>query len=127
MSLKYKDGPLETQCLIWDGALYRNGYGHMRVDGKDWSSHRYYYILYKGPIPEGFDIDHLCRVKACVNTEHLEAVTRRENNVRSGLIKRKTHCPKGHSYENSRRKINGSVLQCAECSRERYYKERYGI
>lgn len=127
MSFNLTDGPLDTQCWIFDGALFNNGYGHMRVEGKDWVAHRYYYEFYVGPIPDGLVVDHLCRVRACCNPEHLEVVTIQENNVRSGLVKRKTHCSRGHSYENARKKPNGAVAQCSECLREKYYERKYGV
>jgi hypothetical protein len=61
------------------------------------------YEAHFGPISAGLVIDHLCRNRACVNPEHLEAVTPRENNLRStsvsGLNARKTACPKGHPYD----------------------------
>lgn len=59
----------ETPCAIWSGKLDKNGYG----------PHRRSFEVAHGPIPSGLTIDHLCRVKACQNPLHLQAVTRREN------------------------------------------------
>src|ERR1044071_5869985 len=91
-----------TDCWLWEGAHYSNGYGVMMVtvhpEGETvrrlMSVHRLSYEAFKGPIPEGMHIDHLCRVRNCYNPEHLEAVTQAENNRRMGLVI--THCKRGH-------------------------------
>jgi DNA-binding transcriptional regulator YiaG len=64
-----------TPCWIWTGSLNAKGYG--RCFGG--MAHRRYYEEYIGPVPEGRTIDHLCRVRNCVNPEHLEAVSHAEN------------------------------------------------
>ena len=77
--------PDENGCMIFTGATAGAGYG---VVGKGPAGAGYYYVHrvsyehHKGPIPEGLTIDHLCRVKLCVNPDHLEAVTQAENNRR---------------------------------------------
>ena len=90
-------------CWLWTGYTDKNGYGRIKAgDGPQWA-HRVAYRLYKGPIPEGFEIDHTCSIPLCVNPQHLEAVTSAENQrrtfargrgIRGGI--RKTHCPQGH-------------------------------
>lgn len=82
------------------------------------------YEVTVGPKPAGSDLDHLCRVRCCVNPEHLEPVSRSENCRRgeTGLAagkkkKAKTHCPKGHSYEDAYIKKNG-YRQCRTCALE---------
>lgn len=69
----------ETGCWIWQRATSRSGYGNVCVDRTYFRAHRVYYERFKGPIPEGLEIDHLCRNRSCVNPEHLEAVTHRVN------------------------------------------------
>ena|SRR5579885_311897 len=68
----------EDGCWLWTGAL-SEGYGRQRVRDFVYLAHRLVYELLVEPIPEGFDIDHLCRVRRCVNPAHLEPVTRAEN------------------------------------------------
>ena len=89
-----------TGCWLWSAALSKDGYACF--DRKlAHHAHRYAYALYKGPIPHGLEIDHLCRVRSCVNPDHLEAVAHNEN-VRRGDFKTnhrnrvKTHCIRGH-------------------------------
>lgn len=91
-------------CWIWTGTTNRAGYGHLHVgNNKLKYAHRVSYEAFIGPIPDGFVIDHLCKVPSCVNPGHLEAVTQRENVMRSqgvGAINaRKTRCPNGHPYD----------------------------
>jgi hypothetical protein len=88
-----------TGCHEWTGALDRSGYGAFKVQGKKINAHRWAYMYAVGPIPKGLDLDHLCRIRKCVNVEHLEAVTRKIN-VRRGLAAgpRVTHCRHGHEY-----------------------------
>lgn len=86
-------------CWLWTGAIDRHGYGLVRLGGKSRLAHRVVYEAV-GSIPTGRDLDHLCRVRACVNPAHLEPVTRAENLRRSPLVGKrkrlKTHCKHGH-------------------------------
>lgn len=66
-------------CWIWSGAIHGNGYGVFRWNGRNGQAHRFSYEAHKGAIPVGLVIDHLCRVRNCVNPDHLEAVTQGEN------------------------------------------------
>jgi hypothetical protein len=88
-------------CWIWTGALTEEGYGLLGIGGtKNRLAHRWSYERFVGPIPEGLQLDHLCRVRNCVNPEHLEPVTAGENARRSPLTcVNKTHCPHGHAYD----------------------------
>jgi hypothetical protein len=78
-----------TPCWIWQGYKIRNGYGRLGFKGRQVLAHRYSYELHREPIPEGLTIDHLCRVRACVNPDHLEAVTGAENIRRGGIARRR--------------------------------------
>lgn len=71
-------------CRLWQGAISPNGYGTCRVEGRQVSAHRAFYEHFVGLIPEGMTIDHLCKVKHCVETMHMEVVTRTENVRRMG-------------------------------------------
>lgn len=72
----------DTGCITWEGGLTNAGYGQISVDGKMQLVHRHTYEWVNGPIPDGLEIDHLCRNRACCNSGHLEAVTHRENGLR---------------------------------------------
>lgn len=74
-------------CWLWVGSVTGPGYGQISNPdrrGKPLLAHRVSYELHVGPIPEGFDLDHLCRVRCCINPRHLDPVTRREN-LRRGI------------------------------------------
>lgn len=77
----------EGGCWLWTGSITRAGYGRIRGadahDGRTVLAHRLAYELLVGPIPQGLHLDHLCRVRRCVNPEHLEPVTLAENNRRA--------------------------------------------
>lgn len=112
----------ERGCWLWQGYVDRKGYGIVRWDGKSRKAHRVTYESLIGPIGDGLQIDHLCRVRNCVNPAHLEAVTMLENIARSipgNTLK--THCPKGHEYtpENTYTSKVGK-RHCRACSAERY-------
>jgi len=89
-------------CWLWPGAT-SDGYGQIGIgQGERVYVHRLAYELLVGPIPQGLQLDHLCRVRHCVNPAHLEPVTGWENNRRSSsptaVNARKTHCRFGHEF-----------------------------
>ena len=113
-----------TGCWEWSGGCTADGYGELRWDGRVEYAHRIAYRVFVGDIPSNCELDHLCRVRHCVNPAHLEAVTHAENcrrgDHRTGHWNlRKTHCPAGHPYDekNTRRKPGGARA-CRACERE---------
>lgn len=117
----------ESGCWIWhDLSLGPGGYGQIWHAGKRWLAHRLAYTLTKGAIPEGLDIDHLCRVRPCINVYHLEPVTRQVNIIRglSPELSRErqlaiTHCPSGHAYTPENTRIHRAGYRyCITCHRE---------
>jgi len=67
------------QCWLWTAYRNKNGYGQVRVNGRAFLAHRRAYELCLGRIPEGFVLDHICHVPACVNPDHLRPVTVKQN------------------------------------------------
>lgn len=72
-----------TGCWLWQKSKSKDGYGWASFKNKTYQAHRLFYILIKGPIPDGLVLDHVCRCRHCVNPEHLEPVTPQENLKRS--------------------------------------------
>lgn len=127
---KYIQEPI-SGCWLWLQHLNSWGYGTIRVGNKTAYAHRVSYEMKKGKIPEGMTIDHLCRVTSCVNPDHLEVVTNKENLRRglspSAINKRKTVCNRGHEInsENTYITAKGHRL-CRKCNAiaVRNYKQR---
>lgn len=112
----------ESGCWEWRRSILAAGYGCIRVDGKTRTTHSVAYEVFKGRVPEGLEIDHLCRNRACCNPDHMEAVTHSVN-VRRGngpKIKRAiTHCPNGHEYtEDNLYRFSGRRA-CKTCAKRR--------
>mgnify|MGYP001599849985 CR=1 FL=1 len=131
-----KNGPVPDYaphlgpCWIWTAFIRSAGYAHVSWDGQTRDGHLIAYELTIGPVPEGLELDHLCRVRRCVNPLHLEPVTRAENLRRSPITfvainLAKTHCPQGHPYDeaNTYRTRDGGRV-CRACKRERERERR---
>lgn len=93
----------DNGCWEWQSTIDTGGYGQLKEHGKILSAHRLAYELFKGAIPQGLTIDHLCRNRRCVNPDHLEVVTMRENILRgngvTAMNARATHCVNGHPFD----------------------------
>lgn len=120
-TIKYEVRP--NGCWLWTGAISRGGYGVFRLNGKAANAHRVSYQHHRGQVATGLDLDHLCRVRHCVNPKHLEPVTRRVNLARGDKPFRpgtlKTHCPQQHSYDPANTRWQGNKRSCLTCHRER--------
>jgi hypothetical protein len=119
-------------CWQWTDSLATNGYGAFRTPSGSVRAHRWAYEHLVGPIPDGLQLDHLCRNRGCVNPDHLEPVTLGEN-VRRGAagahLRARTHCPQGHEYTPENTYVRaGNRRRCRECDRAacraNYYKRR---
>ncbi len=111
-------------CWLWLGTINQKGYGSFRFQGKLFKAHRAAYLFEKGSLPKGMEIDHICKVRNCVNPAHLEAVTRRENVLRSdcpsAVFARRDLCSRGHKLEKHPRRAGRICLPCTNLSgRER--------
>jgi hypothetical protein len=111
-------------CWLWTGTVTTHGYGQFAYYGiKHRSAHRYVYEQINGRVPDGLVLDHKCRVRSCVNPDHLEPVTYAENTRRGVLAEANrrrfsalTHCKQGHPFsgENLYMQPNGKRA-CHTC------------
>jgi len=109
----------DNGCHIWTGYTDDDGYGKFGIKNKIISSHRFSYNLYKGQIPNNMEIHHICNNTSCVNPNHLEVVTHKENlilgNSPSSINRDKTHCPKGHKYTKENTYFSNKRRYCRKC------------
>lgn len=124
-----KDGP--NGCWEWKAST-ANGYGRFWWGrGKSSLAHRYSYETTKGPVPEGLELDHLCRNRACVNPDHLEPVTRLVNQRRGNspmqAQRKQTHCKRGgHPLDATNTYLWHGMRRCRICQADdaRKYRAR---
>lgn len=128
------------ECWMWTGRLLNSGYGGLKYGLEAGTAHRVAYLITKGEIPEGVDLDHTCHDpetcpggkscphRRCVNPNHLEPVSRHENIMRGRGPQASrewraaiTHCPQGHPYDekNTYRHSSSGARCCRTCSRDR--------
>jgi hypothetical protein len=120
-------------CWLWTGRITNGGYAQIWTERRRKMVHRITYEQKYGAIPEGLDLDHLCRVRCCVNPDHLEPVTRREN-IRRGISHiaaqmRQTTCIKGHELSTRYDKKRGWFRFCKVCHKleQRIYYQREDV
>jgi len=111
-------------CWTWTGSHDPDGYGKISVRSRMTNAHRVAYQIYVGPIPEAYEVDHLCRNRGCVNPAHLEAVPKPVNIARgegaAARYARRTHCKNGHEYTPTNTRLSRTgTRQCRECERLR--------
>ncbi len=107
-------------CWLWTGGLWSKGYGRFCCNSRTYRSHRVSYQILVGDIPDALELDHLCRVPLCVNPDHLQVVTTRDNVLRgysfSARNKRATHCHVGHPFDNANTTIRrNGWRECHAC------------
>lgn len=108
------------ECWVWVGRLSRHGYGRLRRGARLVFAHVHVYETLVGPVPEGLELDHTCRVRACVNPAHLEPVTHAENMRRARPAERK----RGHQMVGSNVYVrpDSGKRMCLTCRQNRWRK-----
>jgi hypothetical protein len=107
-------------CLVWTGAKV-DGYGKLNRGGKYHLAHRYHWEHANGPVPDGLELDHTCRNRACVKLEHMEPVTGKVNTLRgegpTAVNARRTECVNGHEFteENTYTAPGSGQRKCRAC------------
>ena len=119
-------------CWRWKGHVRPDGYAVFVSERKHFYAHRFSWELYnQQSIPVGFQVDHLCRNRSCVNPLHMQLVTLKQN-VLSGIGKsaqnaRKSHCPQGHPYSKENTYYSKGSRYCRECGRQRCREYQMGL
>lgn len=120
-------------CWLWTGYCYSNGYASVEVSRcRSKLAHRISYELFVGPIPKGLELDHKCRVRCCINPDHLEPVTHAENmrrspNTLSSKNIVKTRCIAGHLYDEANTGIWHGTRRCRICDARRHREKRAAL
>jgi HNH endonuclease len=116
-------------CWLWTGTLLNNGYGRLKANRRHVLAHRFVYEELIRKIPENLTLDHKCRIRCCVNPEHLEPVTGRINTLR-GLSPpaknaSKSHCKNGHEFDEENTQLRDSgYRRCRHCHNSENTKYR---
>jgi hypothetical protein len=105
----------DNDCWLWNKSVRKDGYGTFYANGKQNYAHRFSYEFFIGAIPQGLHLDHLCRVRNCVNPKHLEPVTQWENTHRAALANEKKNCPQGHPFDEINTYLYRGGKKCKIC------------
>lgn len=126
-STKYEVDPV-SGCWLWTAAVRPDGYGAIQMGATRGTilAHRLSYLMSSGVIPDEPELDHLCRVRRCVNPSHLEPVSTRENGIRGVPFRESpTQCPKGHEYAlHGKRFPSGEGTICKLCAADAQRRRR---
>ena len=121
----------DTPCWAWTHKKNNSGYGVFQLTRKEYVeslAHRAAHLLFVGPIPDGLEIDHLCRQRDCVNPAHFRLVTHQVNMLAGdnpfARNAQRTHCPQGHAYDTENTYRWRGQRHCKICRRERKRKPR---
>lgn len=117
---------------LWTGFVMPDGYGRIKINGKNTPAHRVFFAMYKGLICKGLTVDHKCRIRNCVNPAHLRLLTMRENILCGEGVAAKnaarTHCIRNHKLAGKNIKRVGRRRLCLICrrtwDRERYHRNK---
>ena len=117
-----------TECWLWQKSKNDQGYGHIYLEGRLQSAHRVSYVVFVGPLKKNLTIDHKCRVPSCINPDHLEAVSMRENILRgnglAAIQARQTYCKRGHPLSGANLYMEpGGRRRCRACIRMHRQRE----
>lgn len=121
---------LKGDCHLWQGPLDKDGYGTFYFRRTNRRAHRVAWFSLHGPVGDELVINHVCRNRNCVNPQHLQRVTVRENALRDStsipyINSQKTHCKRGHAFDVTRTSKAGKVQRvCSICEREKHRRLR---
>ncbi len=107
----------DTECWEWQRFVDRYGYGMVGRSNKTHRAHRVSYEAFRGVIPEGLTVDHLCMNRRCVNPDHLECVTHVDNTKRAAAARRKEECSHGHPLSGDNLYVYKNRRFCRTCNR----------
>jgi hypothetical protein len=118
-----------NDCLDWIGARTSDGYGSFNAgQGRSAKAHTLAYAWRFGDVPEGLELDHLCRRRQCVNPEHLEPVAHRVNILRGesppSIAAARTACINGHPFDEANTKVTAERRRCLTCRRDQQARKR---
>lgn len=118
----------KADCWMWNGSMFASGYGRFHSGGATFRAHRLAYIWEYGEIPEGLQLDHLCRNRRCVRPDHMEAVTSRTNTLRgvSPVAENaaKSFCLRGHRFTPENTYYHAGRRHCRACRTAFDHKRR---